>query len=247
MSVSRRAFLRQSTQGLAAFGAGALLLGDDARATEPSVSADVYRGYLGRGGERAATRSAEPAESAVSVPAMRATEDNILGPFHRPGAPYRAKITPPREPGQVLVIHGQVWGLDTRRPLPGAVLDIWQANAEGRYDNDDPNRPVAKGVYRNRARLISDESGYYEFESILPGRYQIDTDVWRPRHIHYLIRHPGYRELVTQLYFRGDPYNQSDAFIKSSLIIELREVGEGDRKYNMGIFDVVLAPANAKR
>ena len=71
----------------------------------------------------------------TSLPApaqFAATEDNILGPFYRRGAPFRAKITPPLEPGTVLLVRGRVWGADTRKPLVNAVLDVWQANAKGR-------------------------------------------------------------------------------------------------------------------
>jgi protocatechuate 3,4-dioxygenase beta subunit len=149
------------------------------------------------------------------------------------------------EPGKVMLISGRVWGFDTRKPLPGAVLDIWQANAQGRYDNDDPQNPPAKDVFRNRARLLTDETGYYEFETIHPAPYQTGKDTWRPAHIHYLVRTSGYKSLVTQLYFKGDKYNKSDEFIKDSLIIDLREasVGKGKDGYEVGTFDIVLAPA----
>jgi catechol 1,2-dioxygenase len=172
--------------------------------------------------------------------ALKLTEDNILGPYYREGAPFRAKVTPPLEPGKVLIIKGRVWGFDTRRPLASTVLDVWQANAKGRYDNDDPAKPPQKGVYVNRARLVTDEEGYYEYESIYPGKY-LNGDRFRPAHIHYLIRAKGYKELVTQLYFKGDPDNTTDQFIKPSLIIELaaKRVEGGD--YQEGVFDIVLA------
>jgi protocatechuate 3,4-dioxygenase beta subunit len=171
------------------------------------------------------------------------TEDNILGPFHRPGAPYRAKITPPMEPGVVMLIRGRVYGFDTRRPLAGAVLDVWQASANGRYDNDDPKRPPAADVFTNRARLITDENGFYEFETIKPGAYRIDKTTWRPNHIHFWIRHTAYRPLVTQLYFRGDEHQKGDPWIKESLIIELRDQKTpGGQAYKTGTFDIVLAP-----
>src|SRR5262249_53530196 len=104
------------------------------------------------------------------------TEDNILGPFYRAGAPFRAKITPPLEAGIVLVVSGRVWAFDTKKPLPMAVIDIWQANALGRYDNDDPKNPPSKDVFKNRARLITDETGYYEFETVHPAPYKIGPD-----------------------------------------------------------------------
>ncbi len=174
---------------------------------------------------------------------LKPTEDCILGPFHRPGAPFRAKVTPPLEPGVVLVVRGRVWAADTRKPLAGARLDVWQANHEGRYDNDDPRNPPKKDVFVNRARLIADETGSYEFETIHPGAYKIGPQTWRPSHIHYWISYPGYTPLITQLFFKGDPHNRTDEFIKESLIIELQKRMVGKASYEFGVFDIVLAPA----
>ncbi len=224
--LSRRAFLRNGPLGLAVAG-GVLTLPSGMGPTAAS------------GDETEALQVVADQPPAVRRP----TEDNILGPFHRPGAPYRAKVTPPLEPGKVLVISGRVWGHDTRKPLAGAVLDIWQANAQGRYDNDDPKNPPAKGVYKNRTRVITDPGGYYEFETIHPGQYQIGANQWRPSHIHYLAQHAGYKQLVTQLYFRGDPYNKTDRFIKPSLIIDLEDVKVSGGRFQTGRFDIVLAKA----
>ncbi|HYT87695.1 MAG TPA: hypothetical protein VEL76_03150 [Gemmataceae bacterium] len=235
MTTSRRSFL---TQGLTVVGASGLVLAADVLPTEASGDLGTYGAYL-----REQTRRQKPAGG--NQPAnFRPTEDNILGPFYREGAPYRAKITPPLEPGTVLLVSGRVWGSDTRKPLPNTILDIWQANATGRYDNDDPKRPPARNVFLNRARLITDENGYYEYETIHPGAYQIGPKTWRPAHIHYMVRHTGYQQLVTQLYFRGDPHNKTDAWIRESLIIDLREQKTaGGQAYRTGTFDVILAPA----
>lgn len=233
---TRREFIARGAWGLAAvgFGSGALLLRSDAGLTESSGELGDYGAYL----------KEKPKPAGKEAGSFAPTEDNILGPFYREGAPYRAKITPPLEAGTVLLIRGRVWGYDTRKPLAHATLDIWQANASGRYDNDDPSQPPAKDVFKNRARLITDENGLYEYETIHPGRYKIGPETWRPSHIHYLVRHPGYKELVTQLYFKGDPKNAADQFIKESLIIELREqkVASG-ASYEGGTFDIVLAKA----
>jgi protocatechuate 3,4-dioxygenase beta subunit len=193
--------------------------------------------------EAAAARLRELAIPEAQAPAagVRATEDNILGPYHRANAQFRAKITPPLEPGTVLVIRGRVWGQDTRRALPGTVIDIWQANQAGRYDNDDRDRQPAANLFVNRARIMADENGYYEYETIHPGAYQIGPNAWRPPHIHYWVRKAGYRELVTQLYFRGDPHQRDDMFIRQSLIIDLREVRTPHGTYKVGAFDIVLA------
>ena len=234
---SRRDFVKQGCLGLATAGGAGFILAADALPTEASGGLGVYANYAQekpkpKGGQR-------PAAWAV-------TEDNILGPFHRPGAPFRGKVTPPLEPGTVLLISGRVFGFDTRRPLGNAVLDIWQANAQGRYDNDDPRRPPAANVFLNRTRLITDDNGYYEFETIHPGPYRIDQKTWRPSHIHYWIRRTGYRELVTQLYFRGDEHQKTDAWIKQSLIIDLREQRRNNVVYKTGTFDIVLAPRPRK-
>lgn len=229
---SRRDFLRKGAMGLAALGAGGLILRANADPTEPSGDLGDY--------ERVVTAESQPHGAPAT---WKPTEDNILGPYYREGAPYRAKITPPLEGGVTLLISGRVWGLNTHTPLARAAIDIWQANADGRYDNSDPSDPPAKGIFKYRARLITDETGYYEYETIHPGHYQLWPGLWRPSHIHYLVQHPGYQTLITQLYFRGDPHNATDRFIKESLIIDLRGHRVGETTYQTGTFDIVLAPA----
>jgi catechol 1,2-dioxygenase len=224
---------RQMLGGLAALGMSGLVLRADARPTPASGELGAYGAVLAAADDKP-TAPAAPEK-------LKPTEDCILGPYHRPWAPFRAKVTPPLESGTVLVINGRVWGHDTRKPLAGAKLDIWQANAKGRYDNDDPDNPPKKDVFLNRARVVTDETGYYEYETIHPGPYKIGPNAWRPSHIHYLIQHPGYQTLVTQLFFKGDPHNKTDDFIKDSLIIEVRTVKVGDGSYEAGTFDIVLA------
>jgi catechol 1,2-dioxygenase len=232
-SVSRRDFVKV---GLATVGASGIVLATSALPTEASGDLGRYRAYLQ---QKPAGNAPAPRQGNWNL-----TEDNILGPFHRANAPFRAKVTPPLEPGTVVLIKGRVFGHDTRRPLANAVIDVWQANHQGRYDNDDPKHPPAADVFVNRARVITDENGAYEYESIKPGAYRIDRTTWRPSHIHYWIRATGYRELVTQLYFRGDEHQKTDAWIKESLIIDLREQKTaGGQTYRTGVFDIVLAPA----
>lgn len=261
-SFSRRDFFRQGV-GLAALGSAGLVLRADARPTETSGTLGSYARFLraerqAQAGQPRQNPSSEQKSTNndvrgnlyqdkrvanLQLPEKAApTEDNILGPYYRAGAPFRGKVTPPLEPGKVLLISGRVWGVDSRRPLANAVLDIWQANAKGRYDNDEPKNPPAKDVFLNRVRLLTDETGYYEFETVHPGAYQIGPKEWRPSHIHYLVRVPGYKSLVTQLYFKGDPHNKTDDFIKESLIIDIREQKASGGSYGAGTFDIVLAP-----
>ncbi|KAA6459572.1 hypothetical protein DYQ86_15740 [Acidobacteria bacterium AB60] len=170
------------------------------------------------------------------------TEPDVLGPYFRKGAPFRAKVTPPNEPGVLMLVSGRVWGIDSRRPLEGTQIDIWQANARGHYDDDDPAHPPQPKSFTNRARLITDEHGHYEYETIHPGPYRMDADTWRSPHIHYKVRCSGYRTLVTQLFFAGDPYEDSDPFFKSALMIVLSETQINGVTVQLGIFDIVLAP-----
>ena len=230
-NVSRRDFV---AAGLAALGAGGLVLRVGAQPTPQAGKLEEYAKIL----------RADDKPMPVAPAKLVATEDCILGPYHRQGAPYRAKITPPMERGTVMLITGRVWGVDTRKPLADARLDVWQANAFGRYDNDDPRNPPKKDVFLNRARMVTDETGAYEYETVHPGPYQIGENAWRPSHIHYLITAPGYKPLVTQLFFKGDPHNKSDAFIKDSLIIDLKRLLDAAKAVlEVGTFDVVLAPA----
>lgn len=226
---TRRQFLKRGAIGAGLLGASLLPAG--ARATEESGHEDP-------------PSSTDTLDSGRAV----ATEDNILGPYYQPSAPYRAKISPVGADGGPLLISGRVWSLKTRRPLAGTLLEIWQADDSGRYYEPDEGytgMPEAVGTsqrpaFRYRARLRTGEDGFYEYETILPGRYENEPGVWRPRHIHYQVTHPGYRTLVTQLYFKGDPYNETDAFIKKSLIITLRMVQEGGAAFQAGMFDIIL-------
>lgn len=234
MSLTRRGMLRGGLVGALglAVAPGSLLLPAYAMPTPQSGDEDAYGGYLN-----------EPPAVAGDAPADgEPTEDNILGPFYRKGAPFRAKISPPLPEGVTLIVQGRVWGFDTKKPLTDARIDIWQADASGRYDNDDPRNPPAKDVFHYRARLGVDEAGGYEYETVLPGRYKIGRDTWRPRHIHYRVQCAGYKTLVTQLYFKDDPHNEKDAFIKPSLIIAPETLKAPGGEYQQGVFNIILAP-----
>ena len=230
MKTSKRDFLKG---GLAAL--GSVTLASGLRPTPASGQAGDYGSYLNE----------TPTEAAKKAADWAVTEDNILGPFHRKGAPYRAKVTPPLAEGEVLLIRGRVLGVDTRKPLANAVVDIWQANHEGRYDNDDPANQPEADEFSYRARMITDENGFYEYETIMPGHYQIGRNVWRPAHIHYWVEHVKYEKLVTQLYFQGDKFNKRDQFIKKSLIIDLKTIKTKAGNYRQGNFDIVLAPRSS--
>lgn len=204
------------------------------------------RRLLGEGLGAAALGVLGGREALAEVPP---TEKNILGPYHRKGAPFRTKLSAADEPGEVLIVRGQILNTD-EEPLKGAIVDIWQANAAGRYDNDDPQKPPDPDRFLLRGQMKTDAQGRYEFESVVPGRYTVGQGQYRPRHIHYIVSVPGYVPLTTQLYFSGDPANKTDPFIRESLIIELETEAPSPKRpkgCKRGRFNVVLARPNEAR
>ena len=169
------------------------------------------------------------------------TEDDVIGPYYRRHAPFRAKISPPMASGEVLVISGTVWSFHTKRPIGSCLLDVWQANAAGHYDNDDPQHPPKPQAFTDRSRFFCDEKGRYELETIFPGPYRMDATTWRSPHLHFLVRAIGFKTLVTQLFFEDAPYLKTDPFVKPSLIIPLRDAPGDTGNYKHGIFNIVLA------
>jgi len=99
-------------------------------------------------------------------------------------------------------------------------------------------------MFNLRGRTRSDDEGHYHFESIVPGRYPLFWPLTRPRHIHIIVSRPQYERVITQIYFEGDKYNQSDPWWHASLTIPLeRQVdSESGQDVYRGVFDIVLSP-----
>jgi len=223
---TRRAFLRETSLGLAATTGGALLLRADAFPTRSTAE------------EVAAPPGVSPAALAVPPPAspLVPTRPVVAGPFYRPGAPYRAKSTPPFEAGTVLLLAGHVWGFDTKRPITGAVLDLWHVDVNGKYSAGD-------GDFKNRARILTDESGAYELEGIHPVAYQPGGDGWRCPHIHLMVEAAGYKRLVTEIYFHDDPHQKEDGIFHPSLSVAAQKRTANGQSFETATFDIVLERA----
>ena len=231
---NRRQLLHHGLTGLAAAGVGSLTLQASATPTTETQDIHNYQDFLDKNG----IPQVQPAGE------WEPSHKDILGPYFLPGAPFRGKVTPPLEPGNLLVMRGRIWGHDTRKPVINAVLDVWQADVQGRYDLNDPNNPPKRSDFKNRIRLVTDETGYYEYETIKPGAYRIgpNSKDFRPAHIHYLVQAPGYRKLITQVYFQGDPLISNDRWAsKSNLVIPLMKTKSKRGSYQQGTFDIVLA------
>ncbi len=110
--------------------------------------------------------------------------------------------------GERIIVTGQLLD-DTGRPVPNALIEIWQANAAGRYmhHNDQHAAPLDPN-FQGAGRMVTDREGRYSFTSIHPGAYPWGNhyNAWRPSHIHFSIIGVNFlQRLVTQMYFPGDP------------------------------------------
>jgi protocatechuate 3,4-dioxygenase beta subunit len=104
-------------------------------------------------------------------------------------------------------------------PVGGTLVEVWQANAAGRYihPNDDDHAPVDANFY-GAARVVTDASGTFELRTVKPGAYPVPTrdGWWRPPHIHFsLCGKVWLQRLVTQMYFAGEPLNASDRILNA--------------------------------
>ena len=212
MALSRRDFLGLGSFLLVACGSGATRRDAGAARMVPTPRVDD------------GDDDAPPPIAAASCGA--ATASNIEGPFYKQGAPHRAILVTERDPGERFTVSGTVLSTSCE-PIANAELDIWHADARGAYDLDG---------YHFRGALITDANGRFELQTIIPGRY-LNGDTYRPAHVHVKARARGHRTLTTQLYFEGDPYNDSDPFIVESLIMHHRK----QHGIHRATFDFILA------
>ncbi|MEP0520377.1 MAG: protocatechuate 3,4-dioxygenase subunit beta [Hyphomicrobiales bacterium] len=111
--------------------------------------------------------------------------------------------------GERILVHGYLLD-EIGKGIPGALIEVWQANAGGRYrhKNDDYLAPLDPN-FGGCGRVITDDNGYYSFRTIKPGPYPWPNggNDWRPAHIHYSVFGSGFAQrLITQMYFEGDPH-----------------------------------------
>ncbi|MGQ0545745.1 MAG: dioxygenase family protein [Betaproteobacteria bacterium] len=196
-----------------------------------------------------------------------ATEATVLGPFfahgakeYEYGADLRAGAT---QKGEDLWVSGRVLeaGKDgvSGKPIPNAVLDIWQAKADGIYDLQ------TSGEFELRGRVKANAKGEYAFASYKPSFYSIPMDGpvgdliragtgnhMRPAHMHAIVSAPGYQQVITHVFVEGDPHLDADAVyaVKDSLIGKYRKVDSAAEAKKLGMpnpfikleWDFKLAP-----
>jgi len=196
-----------------------------------------------------------------------ASESTVLGPFHvadAPALPMGANICLDAK-GEDMVVSGRILDLDGN-PVAGAVIDVWQANDEGFYDVQQKGLQPdfnLRGVFR------TGDDGRYWFRAVKPRYYPIPDDgpvgqllgalgrhPYRPAHLHYIIKAPGFETLTTHIFDPDDQYIESDAVfgVKESLLAEFRRVADPERAREYAFrgeefweveHDFVLAPKRA--
>lgn len=224
--MKRRAFLQQTGFGLAALGVSGLVLRSDAMPTPQSLDASEAETVFKE-------ISAAPFDD-KNKQELKPTVSRDLGPFYRTGAPFRAKLTPPFEPGIVLIVTGRVWSFATKKPLPNVQLDLWQV------DNQTRDYSAGNGDFKNRARLVTDENGAYEFETIHPVPYNPSPNFWRSPHIHFIAFANGHKRLVSEMFFKGDAKQDVDSLFHPALAVPVQKKTVNGKDYETVIFDIVL-------
>jgi protocatechuate 3,4-dioxygenase beta subunit len=170
------------------------------------------------GGVAAADGSAAPTAPSTAVQPTPACSDGddeptpaeTEGPYFKPNSPERASLLESGLSGTRLTIHGQV--LSTAcAPIAIALLDFWQADDGGNYDN---------GGFRLRGHQFTDASGRFTLETIVPGLYP-----GRTRHVHVKAQAPNGPVVTTQLYFPGEARNASEGLFMSALLLAIEDQG----------------------
>lgn len=196
----------------------------------------------------------EHAVEALAATTQHGTKGSIQGPYYLPDQRRLPSVATlpmrPDEPGEKLVLAGQVRDL-AGGPVPGAELDVWQADGRGYYSGFAPDIPAGN----LRGVLTADERGRFEVTTVRPAPYQIPTDgptgrliaaagwhPWRPAHLHLFVRAPGFRGITTQLYFAGGDWLDSDVAraTKPELLLDPRPGADGRAHAE---YDFVLEPA----
>jgi protocatechuate 3,4-dioxygenase beta subunit len=150
------------------------------------------------------------------------TPDQILGPFYPVRKPTdghddltRLQGRAGRAKGQVIYVMGQVRSV-RGEPAPGVKLEIWQANAAGKYTHPhDMNKAPIDPNFDGYATVVTDAEGRYRFKTVKPGAYPVVADYIRPPHIHFDITGQVNR-LITQMYFPGEALNDKDPLLQQS-------------------------------
>jgi protocatechuate 3,4-dioxygenase beta subunit len=165
--------------------------------------------------------AATPRLTPACVEADDPTPAQTEGPYFTPDSPERSNLVTDGIDGRRISLIG--FALDRQcRPIAGALVDLWHADATGRYDNTG---------YNLRGHVFTDSQGRFRFDTVVPGLYP-----GRTRHFHVKVQPPRGRILTTQLYFPGEPANDRDRIYDAALLLDVGQADGGQ----IGRFEFVL-------
>ena len=181
-----------------------------------------------------------------------ATPGQPEGPFHPVNIDHdlrRKSSNSPYATGQQIIVTGSVIDSKTGRGISQAMIEIWQADHQGKYNHpSDPLDLEPDPDFQFWGRASSDLQGRYQFLSIKPGSYPASPGWYRPPHIHIHVSRRGYHPLTTQMYFDGETLNDSDRILaqlspvdRKKLIVSFAERSNG---LQAGQFNIELDPVN---
>lgn len=148
--------------------------------------------------------------------------------------------------GEIIHVTGQVTD-KACRPLKGAMVELWQANARGRYAHLSDSNPAPKDPnFLGFGEAVTDDNGMFSFKTVKPGGYPIGPSLARPPHIHFKVKSGLNLPLTTQMYFAGEEHNQDDPLLnaiagaeRKRLIIEPARDPESNRE-NLYRFNIAM-------
>ena len=150
------------------------------------------------------------------------TPSTTAGPFYKPESPLRSDLTVGEVSGTRLRVGGHVVDRSCR-PIANAIVELWQADGNGEYDNSG---------HRLRGYQRTDAQGRWSFTTIFPAPYP-----GRTRHVHFKVQRAGGAVLTTQLFFPGEPGNQRDRLFRTQLLFDVANSGSE----RLGRYDFVIA------
>jgi len=166
------------------------------------------------------------------------TTTDILGPFYRPGAPFRTNLRIPNSNGTPIVFKGIIFKEDGKTAINNALVEIWHCDENEVYDN-------ASDDYKYRGGQKTNSAGKYEFKTILPVPYKADPNdesSWRPAHIHMRVSLPNQQDLITQIYFSGGKYVETDMYASSSQAVNrILNISKNESGESEVIFNVIMS------
>ena len=166
------------------------------------------------------------------------TTTDILGPFYRPGAPLRSNLRLVNSTGTPIVLKGKIFREDGKTSINNAFVEIWHCDENEVYDNTSDE-------YKYRGGQRTKADGKYEFKSVMPVPYKANPNIeasWRPAHILMRVSVPGHLDFLTQIYFKGGKYVNTDRWASAPQAVNrILTVGKNNAGESEIVFNIIMS------